>query len=68
MEYKKTHKTTFVDQDTFNLILGNNTKKLSKYYNYFLRYNDLQNENIVVVHVAEKLNVEKKLKLMKTIL
>lgn len=67
IEYKSTHKTTFVDQDTFNLVLGNNTKKLSKFYNYFLRYEDLNNKDIVAIHVAEKLNVNKKLELMKSL-
>lgn len=68
IEYKSTHKTTFVDQDTFNLVLGNNTKKLSKFYNYFFRYGDLKNKDIVAIHVAEKLDVEKKLNLMKSLL
>lgn len=68
LRYKEKNKTTFVDQDTFNLVLGKESKLLSKYYNYYYRYGNLNDENIVVIHVAEKLNVENKLKLMKSLI
>lgn len=68
INYKSRNKTTFVDQDTFNLVLGDKTKQLNKYFNYYFRYGDLNNENIVLIHVAEKLNVERKLNLMKSLI